>query len=65
MSVMPLGSQNKVSSGALTVKQRRNAVCMVICTSLRLSPTQFTVRLSYSHWEAKNFSLQQSWPPFL
>lgn len=65
MLAMPLGSQNKVNSGTLTVKQRRNTVCMVICTSLRLSPTQFTVKLSNSHWEAKNFSLQQSWPPFL
>jgi len=63
MLVMLLVSQ--VSSGTLTAKQRRKAVCMVICASLRLSPTQFTARLSNSHWEAKNFSLQQSWPPFL
>lgn len=58
MLVMPLGS--KASSGTLTVKQRRNNECMVICTRLRFSLTHFTVRLSNSHWEAKNFSLQQS-----
>lgn len=55
MLAMPLGSQDKVSSGTLIVKQRRNAVCMAICTSLRLSPTQVTGRLSNSHWETKKF----------